>query len=418
METFLSDLRPYNKLFLGDFDSYTIIKYNIGKDQLMYKTKLGLLLFDKLLLPAAFFWQSEVMSNILPRIETLVEDGYIMPVIRDYKVTRDIKDYFERRYDETYSYTEMEIYNRPEFASEIAKDANKGDVNFLSKINTYVHLEERSTRTAFIISWIRDLEDLYDINSIRMIITAMNNDNDVITDEICSLLKKDIFSENFSRATVIEKVMKIIPNGQVRRKIEDRVTWLYLKSNAEVTSSSFYLTNNPYGGLVLQENLDLLIETLKIFGITKRMIEGLTLEELKIIKNSSEYILFINNYRELINNINVKQNDVVNDITKRTQFKIFSERIKTSMRKSLNTVNVVSSTIFLGLIVNYFSGSTINTDAFTAAGGLSLISNILKHIDKINMRMQNTSFIDFKKYIIAERYTEHLINSIGENRNG
>ena len=45
------------KIFIGDFDSYTIKKHSISEEKLFFLSKLGLLLFDQVILPAAFFWQ-------------------------------------------------------------------------------------------------------------------------------------------------------------------------------------------------------------------------------------------------------------------------------------------------------------------------------------------------------------------------
>ena len=64
MKLFLSDVKNDSRLFIGDLDSYTIIENGFVKEQLNFKIKLGLLLYDKILLPAAYFWQSKPMASV------------------------------------------------------------------------------------------------------------------------------------------------------------------------------------------------------------------------------------------------------------------------------------------------------------------------------------------------------------------
>ena len=57
------------KLFLGVFDSFMIIQNGLSVEHLERSAKYGLLTHDKLLLPAAFFWQSEQMACLLDKIK-------------------------------------------------------------------------------------------------------------------------------------------------------------------------------------------------------------------------------------------------------------------------------------------------------------------------------------------------------------
>ena len=66
MKTYLSQLENDKKIFIGDYDSYTIITEKTDYTKLINLTKAALLLFDRILLPAAFFWQSNEMNRILP----------------------------------------------------------------------------------------------------------------------------------------------------------------------------------------------------------------------------------------------------------------------------------------------------------------------------------------------------------------
>ena len=74
----------------------------------------------------------------------------------------------------------------------------------------------------------------------------------------------------------------------------------------------------------------------------------------------------------------------------------------------------MSGTIFVGLIVNYFSGSVINDIAFGVSGGVALSSYILKKLELVNKSVSNTSFYDFKEYILKEEYKKKMQICINE----
>ena len=54
MRQLVSNLNNDSKMFLGDFDSYTIIRHGTTFDYLYNLSKVGLLLYDRILLPAAW----------------------------------------------------------------------------------------------------------------------------------------------------------------------------------------------------------------------------------------------------------------------------------------------------------------------------------------------------------------------------
>lgn len=295
----VSQLKNYKKIFIGDFDSYTVIKYGLSVDHLLFVTKIALLLFDRILMPAAFFWQSKEMDMLRCYIESAIESGIILPVIRNYESTTDIQDYFERRIDESIKIGNIEVFNQPELASEIANKQHSKQVNALKNLGVFAHSDQISVRDSFRAAWESDLKNHTDISSIRLLLYQSHLTDEQIAKNILELLSATQHPQ-FSRASCIEKVQQIIPPGHIQDLIKERVSWLYLHSNAVSYNSKFYYSKNPYKGMIFEENLLLLLETLNIFGITKEMINQLSIEEILHLRSTIEYKEFIYAYREIL----------------------------------------------------------------------------------------------------------------------
>ena len=154
------------------------------------------------------------------------------------------------------------------------------------------------------------------------------------------------------------------------------------------------------------------IELLKNFGINNQMIRFLSIEELLRIKYSPEYLNFIISYNDLVENIYYEQINLVEKTNKRINAMLLQENIKRRIWSKLSAIYGISGTIFIGLIVNYFSGSDINNMALGVSGGTAISSYILKKIETVNKSISNTSFYDFKEFIIKEEYKKKMQTSI------
>ena len=413
MRQFLSELKHDQNIFIGDYDSYTIISQQSSFDDLLSITKIALLLFDHLLMPAAFFWQSAEMSRLMMYLEEPIRCGLILPVIRDYDSTTDIYDYFERRVDESQKIGNIEVFKQPELASEIASKDQIKSVKQLESINAYAHLDGTSVRENFTLNWISDLTNHDDINSIRLLLCQSQlSETNLI--QILAVLLDEAHYPQFSRASCIERVQKIVPHGKIRNMIIRRISWLYLKSNATSYGSKFYYTYDPYNRMLFEENLLLLAQTLEVFGITKKLISELTISEVLLIRNSPEFRLFISPYRKLVNASYCEQSDIVHKLKKKFVNEMRKEKIAVATYNNLHFLQFTSTTIFLGLIVNHFSGSITNTPVLIATGAASTISSVLKHLDSLNRCMKMAPFSDFKEYIIAEEYKNYYQKHLGE----
>ena len=411
MEKFLSSYNENKKIFLGDTDSYTIIQNGYTEESLILKIKTATLLYDVVFIPAAYMWQSEQMKEVMYKIQSLILTENVLPIIRRGKETRDVKDYFEKRENETKNLKSMEVYKIPSLATEIADDDDRKEMIFLNNLNCCLHLEDKSVKEEFINLWKNDLSDNADINSIYMILYRSNIDirqyNTILNE-----LKSNVDYVNFSRSTLIDYVLKLDISNSVKLLVQERISLLYLRANAKASESDFYTSKSTNNMLVYKSNLGIYMELLKNFGINERMIQSLSMEELIRIKNSPEYLNFIFNYNQLVDNIYSEQMNIVQKTNKRINAMLIQENFKRKIWNKLSTIYGISSTIFIGLVVNYFSNNTINDIALGVSGGLAVSSYFLKKLEFINESMSKTSFIDFKEYIIREEYKRKMQKSI------
>ena len=409
---FVSNLTANKKLFIGDYDSYTIIKHGITTDNLLHLTKLGLLLFDKLLLPAAFFWQSDNMSKLLLKLQQPIEYGIMLPVIRDSESTLDISDYFAHRMDESAKLGNIEVFQQPALASEIASKQNQKQVALLKDINSYAHLDNGSIREKYIENWLKDIENRFDIDGLRLLIAQSNTPADEL-DRIYQLLKEETTHPQFSRATTIQAIQNLIPSGRCQELLIDRASWLYLKSNADAYGSSIYYSKDPVNSLVFEDNLILLSKTLSVFGLTEELITKLSIDQILQIRASSEYLRFIEAYRGLIEKVYTKQENIIAIIQKRIKDQMNRENFFNMIFAPLKTIKAVSSTLFLSLLANHFSNSDINIPLLIGTGSASAISSVLMKFDSVNKAMTSRDFSDFKDYILLEKYEKQILERTG-----
>ncbi len=411
MEKFLSSYKENRKIFLGDTDSYTIVQNGYTEDELIFKIKMATLLYDVVFIPAAYMWQSEQMKEVMYKIHPLILTENVLPIIRKSKETRDIKDYFEKRQSETKNLKNMEVFRIPSLATEIADADDRKEMLFLNGMNCCLHLEEKSVKEEFIDLWRNDLSNSTDINAISMILYRSNIDFKLYK-AILQKLKNDVDYDNFSRSVLIDYILKLNISPNVKLMLQERVSWLYLRANAKASQSDFYLSKSAENKLVHKANVEMYIELLKNFGINERMIRSLAVEELLRIKYSPEYLNFISSYNDLVENIYYEQINIVEKTNKRINAMLLKENIKRRVWNKLSAVYGVSSTIFIGLIVNYFSGSDINNIALGVSGGAAICSYILKKLEIVNNSISNTSFYDFKEFVIKEEYKKKMQRSI------
>ncbi len=398
------------KIFIGDYDSYTITKADISFEYLVRLTKTALLLFDRILLPAAFFWQSENMSRLIPLVEDCIRSGYILPMIRDRETTYNVHDYFERRLEESSKQKHLEVFLRPELKSELAEKTDKRIALELND-NTYAYVDKKSIREVYAENWKKDIDYNHDICSIHFLLLQSDMPDHKIN-EVKSVLSAEAYNPYFSRAGNIQIIEKLLPDTPLRQKIISRASFLYLKSNADAYSSRFFLSDDSFNGMVFEDNILLLQRTLEVVGITNDLIDLLSMNDILQIKNSDEYRFFIYNYYELINKVYTAQSDVVDKVIDRMNSALRGEQLKSGAYKALNMIRNISSNVFLGLVANMFSGSPVGAPALIGFGATAGASSIAK-VGRVNKFFSSTPFIDFKEHI-QDNYKKMIDRKLGD----
>ena len=405
MRRFLSEFNHSQTIFVGDYDSYTIISQRPSFDDLLTTAKMALLLFDHLLMPAAFFWQSKEMTRLMKYLEEPIKYGFILPVIRDCDITNDIYEYFLTRVNESQKIGNIEAFKQPELASEVANENHTPVVKQLASLDTYAYSDKKSVRDAFTALWLSDLENQTDINSIRLLLCQTQMSEPERSGVLVSLSDEARYPQ-FSRASCIERIQKLLPSGRIRDLIVKRTSWLYLKSNALTYGSKFYYTYDPYNKMIFEENLFLLTNTLEVFGITKDLISQLTILEILKIKESEEFHRFITTYRRLVDASYCKQNDIVDRLKKTLTREMRNEKWISGIYKKLHFVQETSMTVFIGLLTNFLSGNMIDPSVWVVTGTASAVPVIIRHFASLNHDIEATPLSDFKEYIIAEKYRD------------
>lgn len=412
MRQLVSNLNNDSKMFIGDFDSYTIIRHGTTFDYLYNLSKVGLLLYDRILLPAAFFWQSPVMQQLLLQLEPAIANGIMIPVIRDYETTTDIRDYFVRRMDESEKLGKLEVFQQPELASEIASPENEPYVHLLEDINSYAHLDRNSIREIYIDNWDKDLDNHFDVNSLNLLITQANIPIDHIQPIKQQFLAASAHPQ-FSRASCVDLIQQLIPEGRCRYLLTERASWLYLKSNADAYDSRIYYSHNPFNGMIFEDNLRLLAQTLSIVGITEDVISQLSTAEVLRIRISPEYQRFIIAYRDLISKIYVEQDVIVTSIRNSIAREMKKESRLLRLYRVLNFIQSGSVNLFMSLLGNHFSGSDVSTPLLFGSGSAAAVSAMIKRIDSVNKAMESCEFTNFKDYIVTNQYKKILTTQTG-----
>lgn len=405
----ISDMGNLSKIFLADYDSYSIKHYNISLDYLRFISKAALLLYDIILIPAAFFWQSEEMVTLTTSMQELMEYGLIVPVIRDYNTTSDIYDYYNARQTENsilkkqYSLSNKIIKSDLDTGifSEITTSKDRDNARKLEKMSHAAYSDINSVKHLFIKNWIEDISSLSDLNSIGYFLDFCKMPRE-INESLLGEVKKTFFS----RVSCIYTSQKVISNFSLQKIIENRISWLYLKSVSEAYGSKIYAVNNPYKNTIKEDNIPMMIKALSTIGISPELIRSLSFSDIIVIKCSPEYQNFIKVFRKIIAETSKKQQDINESLKSVISRRFFKERLISHI-PPMDYINNLSSSVFFGLIANALSGTNIDPSFFITFGGISALAFLLNRISRIN----NTPFLDMQHFIISKKYEEKMLNT-------
>lgn len=192
----------------------------------------------------------------------------------------------------------------------------------------------------------------------------------------------------------------------MQRLIENRISWLYLKSVAEAYGSKIYAFNYPYKGTIQEDNIPVIIESLSAIGISPELIKKLSFHDIIFIKSTPEYQEFIKTFRKIVVEISKKQQDINESLKSVVSCRFFKEKLVSHI-PSMDYINNFSCSVFFSLIANALSGTNIDSSVFISLGGISALAFLLKRISKII----NTPFWDMQHFIISKKYEEQMHNT-------
>lgn len=409
MRKYISDMGNMSKIFLADYDSYSIKHYSISLDYLIFISKAALLLYDVILVPAAFFWQSKEMIDLTLSLQEPLEYGFIAPVIRNYNITSDIYEYYNARILENsnlkkqYSLSNKIIKSDLETGifSEITTSKDRANALKLEKMSHAAYSDIYSVKHLFIENWKEDISNLTDLNSIGYFLNFCK-----MPREINESLLGEVKNTFFSRASCIYTSQKVISDFSLQKVIENRISWLYLKSVSEAYGSKIYAVNNPYKNTIQEDNIPMMIKALSAIGISPELIRDLTFRDIIVIKCSPEYQNFIRAFRKIVAETSKKQQEINESFKSVISRKFFKERLVSHI-PPMDYINNLSSSVFFSLIANALSGTNIDSSFFITFGGISALTFLLKRISRIN----NTPFLDIQHFIISRKYEERMLNT-------
>lgn len=372
------------------------------------------LLYDHVILAAAYFWQSSTMYSLLPYIENLVSTGDILPSIRTPYITRDVIDYFEKRVAETAEIAHSSIYQMPALASEIARPNQKSVALELDRTGTIVYTDVGSVEDNFRCLWLADTLDQKNPFSIYNIVLAGSSTSD--HSKVLELLRHISTQSYFSRSLIAQEIDGIIVPRIIKSTLINRASNLYLLANAQACNSDLLSTsrsllnhrknsNSHLLGPLVTSNIDLFTQILELCGIPSHILTNLTNEEILLIKYSEEFYRFRETYFELIKVALKEQDDFVNNVWLKFSKMWAEEHLKKKLLFFLRYAENVSSWFFAAALGAVIQQNSPFTQTVLMASGMSAgVSYILRRLESLN----RTPLVDFAELVIHNEYRNRL----------
>ncbi|MFH7025112.1 MAG: hypothetical protein ACHBN1_06860 [Heteroscytonema crispum UTEX LB 1556] len=419
MKIFASQTQNRQKIFFGDADSFTLIRQQIPKDVLLREIKLACLLYDHVVLAAAYFWQSRTMYSLLPYVEPLIQHGDLLPAIRDYSQTVNADDYLERRIEESsVVVNQSPISKIPSLASEIAKPTQRPIANELNNIGTFFHIDTGSIEVIYRRLWLNDIFDSENPKSLHslMVISIPHKYHAWLKHSLQIIGKRQYFSRSLIASCILEL--------QIPRETKiifiERASELYLLSNAIAVNGDL-LTNARYGnifsnyrgksfGSLARANVDIFQKVLSFCELPISSLDEMSSRDILNLKYSEEFIAFRRLYFNLINQAKSTEKDIANEIIQHfSNLKKMENRSKNLVRL-LSILEGISSGVFVNTLSSVLipGFSPVAPPIILGSGITASISHFLKKIKKI----QNTPLLNFISFIVEERYRSQLHSHI------
>jgi hypothetical protein len=421
MKIFASRTQDKQKLFFGNADSFTLIYQQIPQKTILRELKLSCLLYDHVVLAAAYFWQSDSMRSLLPYIETFIQSGDLLPAIRDYTQTSNARDYLERRIEETSVFANQSlIYKIPAIASEVARLDQLPTANELNQIGTFFHMDLESIKDIYCRLWIDDISTNENPSSLYNLIILLipPEHHSYVINSLQEICKK----QYFSRSLITSCILELRITKEKKKLFIKRASALYLLSNAIAingdllvgsrTLNLFCNYQNSSLGPLSKANVDLFLKILELCGLPASTFDRMSDKEILDLKSSEEFMTFRDLYSNLINKSINTQNDLATEIIQQFSNVKKLEREKRGLIRILGTLNSISSGVFVNTLSSMLiPGFPPAVPAVVLGSGVAAsISFFLKKIERI----QETPFLDFTEFLKEGKFHKGLNNNLSQ----
>jgi hypothetical protein len=416
MKFFVSKLEEKHTIFFGEADSFTILRQNIQPSKILRDLNLSSLMYDHVILAAAYFWQSKTVYSLIPQIEGLIQSGTILPAIRDSKQTRDTLDYFEKRLTETSNLVKSPIYNIKALSSEIAKPNQKPVPLYLDNIGTFLHIDTQSIEAIFRRLWLNDTSDQDKPNSLYNIVflSLPQKDQEIVVKFLRSINPK----RHFSRSLIASHILSLPFSSALKSALIQRASNLYLLSNAIACKSDLLTPSRIVGyqsksgqnslGSLRLSNMDIFMEVLNLCGLSPLTINSLSTEEILSIKYSEEFIVFQEIYKQLVVSAMDEEQNLVKEILQKLASKQQGEKIKKKMLRTIGYLEAISAAIFTNTLSSVLMNTPVSQAVLIGSGAGAAISHFLKKTEWL----RKTPILDFVEFVTKREFRKRLYGAL------
>ncbi|GIG30799.1 hypothetical protein Cma02nite_33990 [Cellulomonas marina] len=407
MQLAMSDLASERSVFFGAADSYSIIRLGSTEREIMHRMRLAVLLYDRVIVAAAHFWQSEQMRRILPQVKQLVEVGAVLPAIRAADETRDVNDYFARRLSQTSQLHNALRATDPAIESEIARPGQYHIARRIERLGAVVHLDFNSVEAEFRSIWLADCIDCQVLGSVNMLVTSRVSEPE--RGAIMRRLRSLALRSFFSRSEVARAARELALPTEFCRSLVARASHLYLLANAKSCASDLLAPSAPIeaagtGPLALS-NVLLLERVLELCGVPHGALRTMSLPELLQLRDAPEFVRFREFYLNTVKRSMEAHADWQQATLRRISAMRDSERRLASIMRQLYKVQHHSGQLFLVAASSEWIEPALPTGSLATAAAMGWgVPTVLNRIPWL----QNRPTDDFYQFAVAQNFGKRL----------
>lgn len=397
MAVCLSEMTNDRKIFLGDFDPVKIRRKEICFAQITSDLKLAALLYDRILIPAAYLWQSNMIGDKIPYFQDFIAAGILLPTVRT--EDRDLQDRFEKRLEETDKFKNPQALARsPSLEGELTTEEHRQVLRRLRDQDNFVYLDKKTVSGCLRQLWEKDLYGTFELDVDTEALGTYVYEN-LPEEEARRVIDQLLFGKDLeyvSRTTLLGITQHCMDRAfgcgkWDQGRIERRISWLYLFATARAADCDLYVNGFDSSQSVSYANLGLYQRTLAGVQLTPELLQSFSAEDIIAIRRSKEYREFIRFYQELLNNARLVSDAEVQKVIQRLLRESKMERIR-RMIPRIRSGKEKAFGIASGLVVNCVCGTPISLTISGAVGTYLLMECV--------SRMRNrTAVIDFQRYL-------------------